>query len=78
MIQHPSWKDDIKSKWVGKKNFDLTANYLFNFSSKRGKDPWKMVNPFITIGDPYTDGVEVVGDLSRKRNKTRELAKRDF
>lgn len=32
-----------------------------------------MIDPFITIGDPYTDGVEVIGDLSRKRAKVREV-----
>jgi len=75
MIINPQWKDIEKDKWVSKKDFDLTTCY---FRGKKSKDPWPIVPIGINIGDNYIDGVEVVGDLSKKRKKELEISTRDF
>jgi len=71
MIISPQWKEVEKDKWVDKKDFDLTTCY---FRGKKCRDPWPVVPIGINIGDTYTDGVEVVGDLSKKRKKELEVS----
>ncbi len=48
------------------------------FRGTKSKDPWVMVKGGINLGDGYTDGFEVVGDISRRREKKSEVSTKDF
>jgi hypothetical protein len=72
MLYFPEWKHNIKDHWVGSKDFDLTTNLY-----QGPKVKWTVWDQ-IPIGwkesEKYVDGYEVVGDLSRKREKSKEVA----
>jgi hypothetical protein len=75
MMLSPSWKDVNKVKWISTKDFDLTTCH---YGGKRSKDPWPVVPLGINVGESYADGFEVVGDLSRKRDRNLEISPKDF
>jgi len=59
---NPTWRIDQKNKWVGK-------NFVFSKVPKKDE---------FFAKDPYLGGFEETGDLTRKRNKSREVGKSNF
>jgi hypothetical protein len=78
MIHYPEWKPTQKDKWTSKKDFDLTANYPNVYTALRSKDPWRQSKDALSKGDPYHGGFETTGDISRKREDTKEISKKTF
>jgi len=75
MLIEPKWKEIDKEKWVAKRDFDLTSCH---YRGRRSSDPWETVQGGINIGDPYTEGFEVTGDIGRQRSREREVSPKDF
>eukprot|EP01016_Furgasonia_blochmanni_P005354 TRINITY_DN12081_c0_g1_i13.p1 TRINITY_DN12081_c0_g1~~TRINITY_DN12081_c0_g1_i13.p1 ORF type:complete len:452 (+),score=92.31 TRINITY_DN12081_c0_g1_i13:407-1762(+) len=73
MLYFPEWKHNVKDEWVANKDFDLTTNM---YQGPRVKwTVWDQIPIGSDVSEKYTDGYEVVGDLSRKREKSREFGR---
>lgn len=68
---NPKYRKVNKAKWVGK--VIATQHDFFRFAKEMCKDDssWKITD--ISSKEPYIDGFEVTGNLSRKREKNKEL-----
>jgi len=75
MLIEPKWKDVTKEKWISKNNFDTTTCF---HRGRRSVDPWPVIPVGINIGDPYNEGFEISGNLSRSRSKEREISPINF
>ncbi|CAG9330159.1 unnamed protein product [Blepharisma stoltei] len=60
----PKWREDNKSP--------STLNIKVDNGSA-----WKRMDSYV-YGEPYVEGYEKLGDLTRKRNKTRECSGKEF
>ncbi|CAD8091047.1 unnamed protein product [Paramecium sonneborni] len=76
MQNFPSWKNDEKSKWLNSKTFNI---YPCLYDGTRSYFPWKQhpIN-LNNQNNQYVEGYEIVGDLSRKREKNQEHRRSEF
>ncbi|CAD8064075.1 unnamed protein product [Paramecium primaurelia] len=76
MLNYPSWKDDEKSKWLDNKTFNI---YPCLYEGPKSYFPWKQhpIN-LNNQNNQYIEGYEIVGDLSRKREKNQEHKRSEF
>ena len=79
MLYSPHWKNGYKTKkkWQNKRGFDLTTNH---FGTKITDNCCWPQTPLRIEGlvEPYIDGHAVMGDISRKRQKEKEIQPEGF
>ena len=68
MLLHPDWKPIQKNKWVDLKR--PFTNITKGYTGPGQEQLWPEI-PLVTH-DKYIDGLEVMGDLSRRRDRSRE------
>jgi len=77
MLISPQWKENNRKKWISNKNFDLSVSNS-NYQGKKYQEPWSIIESRANSEEKYIDGLEIIGDISRKRDKKLEISINNF
>ena len=75
MVYFPAWKRDQKNKWVHKRTFNSYVRTTTTSTIPTGPNSNSLDQSLQSI---YIDGLEAIGDLSRRPQKDKWLGKTDF